>query len=129
MTASLSFPLLSGHQFMNLTTYRKSGEESTRPVWFVDSGEALFVFTTADSWKIKHIQKRPDVWVSPSDSRGTPLSTERARGKGKVHEKASERARYGNQLLDKKYGWMKWMFNLTYLVSRRPYVILEIEPS
>ncbi|MGV2433491.1 MAG UNVERIFIED_CONTAM: hypothetical protein LVT10_00175 [Anaerolineae bacterium] len=48
---------------------------------------------------------------------------------GKVHAKGSERARYGNQLLNKKYGWMKWMFNLTYWVSRRPYVILEIQPS
>jgi PPOX class probable F420-dependent enzyme len=129
MASVTAFSLLNGHQFMNLTTYRKNGEESTRPVWFVDSGEALFIFTTADSWKIKHIQKRPEVWVSPSDSRGTPLSTERAQGMGKVHAKGSERARYGNQLLNKKYGWMKWMFNLTYWVSRRPYVILEIQPS
>jgi PPOX class probable F420-dependent enzyme len=41
-------------------------------VWVVRDGDALVVWTVADSWKVKRIRRRPEVLVGPCDVRGNP---------------------------------------------------------
>jgi PPOX class probable F420-dependent enzyme len=41
-------------------------------VWVVRDGDALGVWTVADSWKVKRIRNRPEVLVGPCDLRGNP---------------------------------------------------------
>jgi uncharacterized protein len=124
------FQLLDGHRFMNLTTIRKSGAESTRPVWFVQESDKVYVFTQADSWKAKHIQRNsPQVFVSPADVRGKPLSDERVEGRAAVYTKDHPTAQYAEKLLNRKYGWQKTFFNLMYRVRNTQAAWIEINPA
>ncbi|MGW2635864.1 PPOX class F420-dependent oxidoreductase [Streptomyces sp. NPDC001348] len=63
---------LSAGKYLLVTSYRKDGTPVATPVWVVRDGDALGVWTTADSWKVKRIRRRPDVLVGPCDVRGTP---------------------------------------------------------
>jgi PPOX class probable F420-dependent enzyme len=58
--------------YLLLTTYRKDGRAVPTPVWVVPDGDALAVWTTTDSGKVKRIRRRPEVTVAPCDIRGNP---------------------------------------------------------
>jgi Pyridoxamine 5'-phosphate oxidase. len=72
MTAALFAPL-AGHQYMNLTTFRKNGQPVPTPVWFAQEGDRIYVVTQAASGKVKRIRANPRVQLTPSDARGKPL--------------------------------------------------------
>jgi hypothetical protein len=57
-----------------IVTGRTSGRESSRPVWFVEEGETLYLLpvTGSDSNWYKNIQRSPAVRVAAD---GTELST------------------------------------------------------
>ncbi|GAB2871828.1 PPOX class F420-dependent oxidoreductase [Streptomyces deserti] len=59
-------------KYLLLTTYRRNGTPVATPVWVVPDGDALGVWTAADSWKVKRIRGRADVLVGPCDQRGNP---------------------------------------------------------
>lgn len=125
-TIAQTFALLDGHQYMNLTTYRKNGTEVTRPVWFAKDGDKLYLMTQNDSGKVKHIRRNGEVFVSPSDARGTPLTEERVAGMATIHEKGTATATHANALLNKKYGLFKALFSVMYLFRRTEVVWIEV---
>ncbi|MDT0612619.1 PPOX class F420-dependent oxidoreductase [Streptomyces lancefieldiae] len=55
-----------------LTTYRKNGTPVDPPVRVVRDGDALGVWTAADSWKVKRVRNHADVLVGPCDVRRRP---------------------------------------------------------
>ncbi|WP_377272455.1 PPOX class F420-dependent oxidoreductase [Peterkaempfera sp. SMS 1(5)a] len=61
---------LGAGKYLLLTTYKRDGSTVPTPVWVVPDGNALGVWTTADSWKVKRIRNRADVLVAPCDLRG-----------------------------------------------------------
>jgi len=122
------FSLLDDHQYMNLTTYRKDGSEVTRPVWFAEEADSLYFITVAQSGKVKHIRNDPRVFVGPSDARGNPLSQERAAGTGTIYQGGHSRAEHANQLLNQKYGLLKRLFGLRFLLTGADVVWGEITP-
>jgi PPOX class probable F420-dependent enzyme len=63
---------LGAGQYLLITSYRKNGTAVATPVWVVRDGQALGVWTVADSWKVKRIRNRGDVLVGPCDIRGNP---------------------------------------------------------
>ncbi|MFC4016687.1 PPOX class F420-dependent oxidoreductase [Micromonospora sp. GCM10011542] len=63
---------LSAEKYLLLTTFRKDGRAVPTPVWAVRDGEALAVWTRADSGKVKRIRRSGDVTVAPCDVRGRP---------------------------------------------------------
>ena len=63
---------LSAGSYLLVTTYKKDGMPVATPVWVVRDGNALGVWTVADSWKVKRIRNRADVLVGPCDLRGNP---------------------------------------------------------
>ncbi|MGW2545456.1 PPOX class F420-dependent oxidoreductase [Kitasatospora sp. NPDC001574] len=63
---------LASGSYLLVTTYKKDGTTVPTPVWVVRDGEALGVWTVADSWKVKRIRNRADVLVGPCDLRGNP---------------------------------------------------------
>jgi PPOX class probable F420-dependent enzyme len=65
--------LFSGHRYLNIETYRKSGVAVRTPVWFAEKDGQLYLYTLADSGKVKRIRKNPRVRVAPSDIKGNPL--------------------------------------------------------
>ncbi|MER5636242.1 PPOX class F420-dependent oxidoreductase [Kitasatospora sp. NPDC002227] len=63
---------LGAGEYLLVTTFRKDGTAVPTPVWVVPDGDALGIWTVADSWKVKRIRNRPDVLVGPCDVRGRP---------------------------------------------------------
>jgi uncharacterized protein len=55
MPQSNPFPNLHGHQFMSVTTFRKSGQPVPTPVWFAQVEDKLYVMTQANAGKVKRI--------------------------------------------------------------------------
>ena len=56
---------LAEQRFVLLTTYRRSGEAVSTPVWVAREGDALVVLTPARSGKAKRLRRDPRVQVQP----------------------------------------------------------------
>ncbi|MGY0071490.1 PPOX class F420-dependent oxidoreductase [Streptomyces sp. QTS137] len=63
---------LGAGKYLLVTSHRRNGTPVATPVWVVRDGDALGVWTAADSWKVKRIRARADVLVGPCDVRGRP---------------------------------------------------------
>ncbi|MCZ2857162.1 PPOX class F420-dependent oxidoreductase [Blastococcus sp. VKM Ac-2987] len=61
-------------EYVSLTTFRRTGVPVATPVWAAPDGDALVVWTRADSGKVKRLRHTTRVTVAPCDVRG------RARG-------------------------------------------------
>ncbi|WP_262379481.1 PPOX class F420-dependent oxidoreductase [Nonomuraea sp. PA05] len=94
---------LGAEQYLSVTTYRKDGTPVATPVWVVQDGDAVAIWTTAGSGKVKRIRNNPDVRVAGCDVRGK-VSTEPVRGRAEILD-AAETARVRG-LLRRKYGVM-----------------------
>ncbi|MFF5340331.1 PPOX class F420-dependent oxidoreductase [Streptomyces althioticus] len=103
---------LGAGKYLLLTSYRKNGTPVATPVWVVRDGDALGVWTAADSWKVKRIRARGDVLVGPCDMRGNPTG-DQVPATAEICD-AGTTARY-RQLIARKYGLMG---RLTLLGSR-----------
>ena len=103
--------ILEGHQFANLTTFRRSGDGVTTPVWFAKVGDKVFVMTMGSAGKVKRLRNNPAAKLGPSDRAGKPLG-----GQIDVQGRmlgAEERAEAVGAL-NRKYGFQKRMFDLMF---------------
>lgn len=66
------FEYLEGHKYIRLTTFRKSGEPVSTPVWFALHDGRLHITTEPDSGKMKRIRNEPRVLISPCNAWGRP---------------------------------------------------------
>lgn len=57
-------------RYVSLTTFRRTGEPVPTPVWAAPDGDALVVWTRADSGKVKRLRHTSRVTVAPCDMRG-----------------------------------------------------------
>lgn len=64
---------LEGARFLLLTTFRSDGRKVSTPVWCASREGVLYVWTGADSGKVKRIRVNPVVRVAPCTVRGRPL--------------------------------------------------------
>ena len=92
---------LGAGKYLLVTSYRKNGTGVPTPVWVVRDGDALGVWTVADSWKVKRIRARGDVLVGPCDLRGK-LTGEQVPATAEICDEATS-ARYRG-LIARKYG-------------------------
>ncbi|MFC3572259.1 PPOX class F420-dependent oxidoreductase [Streptomyces yaanensis] len=92
---------LATGKYLLVTSYRKNGTPVATPVWVVGDGDALGVWTTADSWKVKRIRARADVLVGPCDMRGNPTG-DPVPATAEICDPATT-ARY-RELIARKYG-------------------------
>lgn len=67
------FSNLQGHQFISLTTFRRTGTAVATPVWFAEVGDRLYVTTDPDAGKVKRIRHTARVTVAPCTFRGQTL--------------------------------------------------------
>lgn len=70
VTTSSAFTGQSEARFVSLTTYRKSGEPVSTPVWIGRDGDALIVTTPQGSGKVKRLRHDPRVELRPCSRRG-----------------------------------------------------------
>ena len=54
--------------YLSLETFKKTGRGVRTPVWFVVHNDAFYVYTEADSWKVKRIRNNPRVRVTFQES-------------------------------------------------------------
>ncbi len=110
-------------KYLNLETFRKSGMGVRTPVWFAQQGEVFYVYTLPDSGKAKRIRNNPKVRVAPCDMRGNLRG---AWVEARAHLCQSDEAELGQQLLRKKYGWMKIVGDFFSRMRGRTQVVLAI---
>ncbi len=97
------FAVFNNHQYMNLTTFRKSGEGVTTPVWFAQDGYRLFVRTFSIAWKTKRIRNNPRVQVGPCNMSGKSLGLS---VEARARILSGDEGKVADKLLSAKYGLM-----------------------
>jgi uncharacterized protein len=112
-----------GHKYIALETFKKNGQGVSTPVWFVLHSGAFYVYTEADSWKVKRIRNNPRVRIAVCDIRGNV--------KGQwLEAQASlidgEERWTADKLLDKKY-FLKKLFNLATKLNRHKRAMIKIQ--
>jgi PPOX class probable F420-dependent enzyme len=121
-----AFPNLDGHGYLNLTTYRKSGAPVVTPVWFAADNGRLVLTTQASAGKIKRIRNNPQVLVAPCGQRGQPLGEA---APGQARELSAEEGAIADQILLKKYGFMKRVISGLAAVRGSKSTYFEIVPA
>jgi hypothetical protein len=64
------FAQFGDHKYVAVETFKKNGQGVQTPVWFVQHDDALYVYTAADSYKVKRIRNNPRVRVALCTMRG-----------------------------------------------------------
>jgi len=111
----------TGEKYLNIETYRRSGQAVRTPVWFVESDGLLYVRTAEETGKFKRIQNNPSVQIAPCESRG------KVKGdwvKAEARQASADTAQKMYRLFEQKYGFMNRMSRL--FLRNRHYVVLEI---
>ena len=65
-----AFAALGDEQYLSLTTFRKSGERVSTPMWVVRDGDALIMFTPEASGKVKLLRNSPRAELRPCNRMG-----------------------------------------------------------
>ena len=99
---SLFLKAFEKQKYLNLETFRKSGEGVKTPVWFAEDGGRLRLWTETASGKVKRIRRDGKVRIVPSDYAGTPAGTW-LDARAVIADSPEEMART-TQLFKAKYG-------------------------
>ncbi len=110
-------------KYINLETYRKSGQAVRTPLWFVEDQGVLYMRTPAASAKVKRIRNNPHVRVVPSDVRGNPLGVWQD---GAAHLIDADDATWVNDLIKRKYGLLKRLIDLRSRLKGTKAVVIAI---
>jgi uncharacterized protein len=113
-----------GEKYLNLETFRRNGQGVRTPLWFVETNGVLYVRTPDDTGKLKRIRKNSRARVAPSTATGRPKG-EWLEAKARFAEPGE--ATRANELLNRKYGWMKRLIDLGTWLRRRGHVVIAIE--
>lgn len=112
MAEDTTLDALGAGNYLLITTYRRNGTGVPTPVWVVRDGDALGIWTVADSWKVKRVRNRADVLVGPCDLRGNPTGAS-VPARAEILDAAGSAAY--RRLIARKYGLLG---RLTLLGSR-----------
>lgn len=120
------------HRNVALTTFRRSGEGVTCPVWIVDLGDGRVAVTTEDeSGKVKRVRHDGRVELAPCDSRGNvPAGAPSWVGRATVVDGAESDRIY--DLVKARYRLMAVGISLLSVLrpAKKPRVglVIELEP-
>jgi PPOX class probable F420-dependent enzyme len=70
MTLDAALASIADERFVSLTTFRKSGEAVSTPVWIARDGDALIVTTPDGTGKVKRLRNNSQVELRPCDRMG-----------------------------------------------------------
>jgi PPOX class probable F420-dependent enzyme len=122
-SATVADITLAQARFINLVTFRRTGEPVGTPVLFWMDGNRLLVRTAHDAGKLKRLNHTPDVEVVPSDSRGRPLGSTLS---GRARILGSEAVEPALSRLHAKYRLVGPLFTAIRHARGRRDVIIEI---
>jgi hypothetical protein len=112
-------------KYINLETFRKTGEGVRTPVWFAQQGTLFYVYTLPDSGKVKRIRNNPHVRIAPCNMRGD-LRGAWVEATARLCTDPGE-AVHGQDLLRRKYGMMKRIGDFFSRLRGRTQVVLAID--
>ena len=130
----MGFAAFRDHKYLNLETFKKSGEGVKTPVWFAADPSAdlaspqarLYAYTTSETGKIKRIRNNGRARIAPCDARGKLLGdwvdarAEIITGPG---------AENADRLLNKKYWPWKQLLNFFASFRRRGRTCFVLRPA
>jgi len=97
---------LGAAKYVAVTSYRQDGTPVSTPVWVVQDGSDLAVWTPKDSFKVKRIRRNPAITVAPCTFGGEPLGPA-VPGRAEIMDDAGrDRVR---SLIKRKYGLVGWL--------------------
>lgn len=119
------FSYLEGESYINLTTFRKSGEGVSTPIWFALHDGRLHATTEPDSGKMKRIRNNPSVLLAPCNAWGKEKG---ARVEGMARSVEDEPTEGAEAALYKKYRLGLGLFQLfgQHEIGK---IVLEIRPA
>ena len=94
----------TGHNYLSLETFRKNGQGVATPVWFAEKDGLFYVYSLAESGKVKRVRNNPKCRVAPCDARGR-LRGEWVDATARIVE--GDEASQANALLNTKYSILK----------------------
>ncbi|MEV0565925.1 PPOX class F420-dependent oxidoreductase [Dactylosporangium sp. NPDC050588] len=92
---------LGDEAYIAVTTFRRDGTAVSTPVWVAPDGDALVIWTVADSGKVKRIRRDGAVTVAPCTVRGVPTG-EAVPGHATIL--GPDGGRTARELIKRKYG-------------------------
>lgn len=110
--------------YLNLETFKRSGQGVKTPVWFAQEGATLYVRTGAESGKVKRVRNNGRARVVPSDAQGQPLGEWVDAAARLVEADEAERA---NRMVTRKYGAMKVGFDLMNRLQGRTWATIRVD--
>jgi PPOX class probable F420-dependent enzyme len=130
----MEFAAFAGQKYLNLETFKKSGQGVKTPVWFaaeptakLDSTDAkLYVYTIGVSGKVKRIRNNPGVKVAPCNASGK-VKGEWVPARAEILTGAE--AQHGMQLLNKKYVPWKQLLDFFAAFRKRERTVFAIRPQ
>ena len=114
-----------GQKYISLETFKKNSVGVKTPVWFVLHNNALYVYTEADSWKVKRIRNNPRVRVAVCNIRGD-VKGQWLDGTASIVDGDERLA--ADKLLDRKY-FLKVIFNFLSRINQHTRAMIRIEAA
>jgi uncharacterized protein len=112
-------------KYVNLETFRTNGEGVKTPVWFVHEADTIYIWTEAESWKVKRIRRNRNIRITPCKSMGEPTGTwVHASAETNESPEAQQSVR---KLMRKKYGLAFRFFELAGKLKKTQYTTLQIK--
>jgi uncharacterized protein len=118
-----SFAQFADQKYLNLETYRKTGQPVATPVWFAEANGTLYMYSLANAGKVKRIRNNSRVRIVPCDMHGQPKG-EWVEAKARILDERE--AALGHKLLNDKYGWMKRIGDAFSKLRQRQRVVIAI---
>ena len=103
------FPDLGREQCIALTTFRKTGQAVTTPVWFAQSLGTIYVETHGDAGKLKRLRHTARVTLAPCTYSGKVTGAV-SEGTARILTE-SEEGTAASAALTKKYGQMRSLYH------------------
>ena len=125
-----TFPDLGREQCIALTTFRKTGQAVTTPVWFAISLGTVYVETHADAGKLKRLRHTARVTLAPCTYSGKVTGAV-SEGHARILTE-SEESTAASTALAKKYGFTLPLTRIAWRLLHRKAnvdeVFIAIEP-
>ena len=104
-----TFPEIRKEQCIALTTFRRTGQAVTTPVWFAERLGTIYVETHADAGKLKRLRHTARVTLAPCTYSGKVTGSV-SEGNARILTEPQERTA-ASAALAKKYGLMRSLYH------------------
>lgn len=131
-TAADDLLALGSEHFVSLTTFRRSGEPVSTPVWILRDGDTLLVTTPSDTGKVKRLRNDARVELRPSSRMGKVDEGEPVRTGVAEIEADAVSVQRGGSLFRRKHPVEYRVFMLVERIAakrQKPRVMLRIRPA